>query len=154
MFSHGHFLPFTGNFLATEITATNEILPVPPHQGGGRGGENPVDYLAGVRRKDLELFGPIFPLLFDFNQIYQLFLSKICPDKYSRSVLLGGQAGNCQQVGYKNILELSVLGSFSTPGFPNKALLCTSRVRDLNTRILLLTSFSLKSLVAAHGFPI
>lgn len=38
MFSHGHFLPFTGNFLATEITATSEILPVPPRQGGGRGG--------------------------------------------------------------------------------------------------------------------
>lgn len=120
----------------------------------GEGGENPVDYLAAVGRKDLELFGLIFSLLVDFNQIYQLFLSKICPDKYSQSVLLGGQAGNCQQVGYKNILELSVLGSFSTPGFPNKALLCTSRVRDLNTRILLLTSFSLKSLVAAHGFPI
>lgn len=48
MFSHGHFLPFTGNFIATEITATSEILPVPHTKGVGEGGGNPVDYLAAV----------------------------------------------------------------------------------------------------------
>lgn len=95
-----------------------------------------------------------FPPLVIFNKIYQLFLLRNCPDTNSQPVLLGGQAGNCQQVGYKkNILKLSVLGSFSkTSGFPNE------NHRDIpmpgisaHTWIPALSSFSLKSLVPTPG---
>lgn len=164
--SPGHFLSFTGIFLASEISEASEIIPVLLCQVGGRdmwklnvsfGSFSGCFLLSwGEERPRTVWSYLLFFTLIGLNKIYQPFLYRPCANTYSKPALFWGQAGTCWQVGYRNIPQLSVSDSFhTTMVFPTNPS-CTSEMSGISahTRILF-TSLSLKSLIpcALFAFP-